>query len=79
MFSLPSPRAESDYSELLRVPDSCKVTKDVDEDSQYAVFVSYIEIYNNYVFDLLDETPVDPICPKWVWLLLMHALCSVTI
>ena len=36
----------------------------VDEDNSYAVFVSYFEIYNNYVYDLLDETPVDPICPK---------------
>ena len=36
----------------------------VDEDNTYAVFVSYFEIYNNYIYDLLDETPVDPICPK---------------
>lgn len=36
----------------------------VDEDNSYAVFVSYFEIYNNYIYDLLDETPVDPICPK---------------
>lgn len=36
----------------------------VDEDSGYSVFVSYIEIYNNYVFDLLEEAAVDPIKPK---------------
>ncbi|EDO27285.1 predicted protein, partial [Nematostella vectensis] len=36
----------------------------IDEDNGYAVFVSYIEIYNNFVYDLLDESPVDPICPK---------------
>ena len=36
----------------------------VDEDNSYAVFVSYFEIYNNYIYDLLDETPVDPICAK---------------
>ncbi|XP_013146270.1 PREDICTED: kinesin-like protein KIF23 [Papilio polytes] len=29
----------------------------VNEDNQYAVFVSYVEIYNNSVFDLLEEGP----------------------
>ena len=33
----------------------------VDDDSNYAVFVSYIEIYNNYVYDLLDDLPYNPI------------------
>lgn len=27
----------------------------VDEDNLYAVFVTYIEIYNNIVYDLLEE------------------------
>ncbi|XP_045771069.1 kinesin-like protein KIF23 [Maniola jurtina] len=27
------------------------------EDNQYAVFVTYIEVYNNSVFDLLEDTP----------------------
>lgn len=27
----------------------------IDEDNAYAVFVTYIEIYNNSVYDLLDE------------------------
>uniref|UniRef100_A0A8C4TQ40 Kinesin-like protein n=1 Tax=Erpetoichthys calabaricus TaxID=27687 RepID=A0A8C4TQ40_ERPCA len=27
-------------------------------------FVSYIEIYNNYIYDLLEETPFEPIKPK---------------
>ena len=35
--------------------------QDVDEDNTYAVFVSYIEIYNNYVYDLLEEVPYNPI------------------
>jgi len=30
----------------------------------YGVFVSYIEIYNNYIYDLLEEVPFDPIKPK---------------
>ncbi|XP_052787573.1 kinesin-like protein KIF23 isoform X2 [Mya arenaria] len=34
---------------------------DIDEDNTYAVFVSYIEIYNNYVYDLLEELPYDNI------------------
>lgn len=30
-------------------------TLDVDEDNAYAVFVTYIEVYNNSVYDLLEE------------------------
>lgn len=29
----------------------------INEDHQYAVFVTYVEIYNNSVFDLLEDTP----------------------
>lgn len=29
----------------------------LDEDNSYAVFISYIEIYNNSVYDLLEPTP----------------------
>lgn len=29
----------------------------INEDNQYAVFVSYVEIYNNSVFDLLEDGP----------------------
>lgn len=36
----------------------------VDEDSSYSIFVSYIEIYNNYIYDLLEETQEDAIKPK---------------
>ena len=39
----------------------------VEEDNIYGVFVSYIEIYNNYIFDLLEELPYDTITGyKWV-------------
>lgn len=55
--------ADNDFSDLIRVPETGHIS-DVDEDNSYAVFVSYFEIYNNYIYDLLDETPVDPICPK---------------
>lgn len=49
-----------------RISDPTILTS-VDDDNQYAVFVSYIEIYNNYVYDLLEELPYDPITGyKWV-------------
>ncbi|XP_071446033.1 kinesin-like protein KIF23 [Hetaerina americana] len=38
-----------------RVPDINKVGH-VDEDCLYSVFVSHVEIYNNHIYDLLDET-----------------------
>jgi len=28
-------------------------------DSLYSVFVTYVEIYNNFVYDLLDESPIE--------------------
>lgn len=31
--------------------------EEVNEDNQYAVFVTYVEIYNNSVFDLLEDGP----------------------
>lgn len=31
----------------------------IDEDNMYAVFVTYVEVYNNSVFDLLEETPLN--------------------
>uniref|UniRef100_A0A665UKE5 Kinesin-like protein n=1 Tax=Echeneis naucrates TaxID=173247 RepID=A0A665UKE5_ECHNA len=45
--------------------EACK-SGNVDEDCCYSVFVSYIEIYNNYIYDLLEEAPFDPIRPKWL-------------
>ena len=55
---------QSEFGDVLRpmVLDDCKEV--VDNDSNYAVFVSYIEIYNNYIYDLLEDVPVDPIKPK---------------
>lgn len=47
-----------DYSQRDRDPSK---VLDIDEDSNYAVFVSFIEIYNNYIYDLLEELPYDPI------------------
>ncbi|XP_069564400.1 kinesin-like protein KIF23 [Brachyistius frenatus] len=46
-------------------PDEACTADGVDEDSSYSIFVSYIEIYNNYIYDLLEEIPEDAIKPKW--------------
>nr|WNS50023.1 kinesin-like protein protein KIF23 [Halisarca dujardinii] len=48
-----------EYSDILRLPEVRKVDCTVDEDCSYSVFVSYVEIYNNYVFDLLEDIPAD--------------------
>ncbi|KAE8618576.1 hypothetical protein XENTR_v10009421 [Xenopus tropicalis] len=57
-------RMDPEFADMINIQEQCKV-EDVDEDSVYSVFVSYIEIYNNYIYDLLEEVPLDPIKPKW--------------
>ncbi|KAI5719091.1 hypothetical protein M8J76_004917 [Diaphorina citri] len=39
-----------------KIKDASKV-EDIEEDNVYSVFVSYIEIYNNSVHDLLEDMP----------------------
>ncbi|XP_069480323.1 kinesin-like protein KIF23 isoform X5 [Ambystoma mexicanum] len=56
-------KMDPEFADMINVLDHCKV-EEVDEDSVYSVFVSYIEIYNNYIYDLLEEVPYDPIKPK---------------
>lgn len=41
-----------DMSDMQRVPDDTKLV--VEEDNNYAVFISFVEVYNNSVFDLLE-------------------------
>lgn len=31
----------------------------ISTDAAYSVFVTYIEIYNNFAYDLLDENPIE--------------------
>uniref|UniRef100_A0A673N1W2 Kinesin-like protein n=1 Tax=Sinocyclocheilus rhinocerous TaxID=307959 RepID=A0A673N1W2_9TELE len=57
-------RIDPEFADMISPEEACK-SGGVDEDSSYSVFVSYIEIYNNYIYDLLEETPFDPIKPKW--------------
>ncbi|XP_064013921.1 kinesin-like protein KIF23 isoform X2 [Pogoniulus pusillus] len=54
---------DPEFADMINVQDHCKV-EEVDEDNVYSVFVSYIEIYNNYIYDLLEENPFEPIKPK---------------
>ncbi|XP_065063889.1 kinesin-like protein KIF23 isoform X2 [Rhopilema esculentum] len=46
-------RRGNEMSDVIRVPDS--TTLPIDDDRNYAVFISYVEIYNNFIYDLLDE------------------------
>ncbi|XP_030100478.1 kinesin-like protein KIF23 isoform X4 [Mus musculus] len=57
-------QADPEFADMINVQEFCKA-EEVDEDSVYGVFVSYIEIYNNYIYDLLEEVQFDPIKPKW--------------
>ncbi|XP_058283598.1 kinesin-like protein KIF23 isoform X3 [Hylobates moloch] len=68
--AMPNPKTPSskrqvdpEFADMITVHEFCKA-EEVDEDSVYGVFVSYIEIYNNYIYDLLEEVPFDPIKPK---------------
>ncbi|KAG7283792.1 hypothetical protein CRUP_034416, partial [Coryphaenoides rupestris] len=56
-------KADPEFADMISPEQACKFDN-VDEDSAYSVFVSYIEIYNNYIYDLLEDTPFDPIRPK---------------
>ncbi|XP_038139176.1 kinesin-like protein KIF23 isoform X1 [Cyprinodon tularosa] len=58
-------KADPEFADMINPDEACK-SESVDEDCCYSVFVSYIEIYNNYVYDLLEDAPFDPIRPKWL-------------
>ncbi|XP_049430998.1 kinesin-like protein KIF23 isoform X2 [Epinephelus fuscoguttatus] len=68
--NLPVPKTPSSRQKLdpeiadMIKPEDAYKADDVDEDSSYSVFVSYIEIYNNYIYDLLEENQEDAIKPK---------------
>ncbi|XP_058521600.1 kinesin-like protein KIF23 isoform X4 [Ochotona princeps] len=68
--AVPNPKTPSgkrqvdpEFADMITVREFCKA-EEVDEDSVYGVFVSYIEIYNNYIYDLLEEVSFDPTKPK---------------
>lgn len=60
---------DPEFADMINVQDHCKVDE-VDEDNVYSVFVSYIEIYNNYIYDLLEEAPFEQIKPKSVGIMI---------
>ncbi|XP_040019093.2 kinesin-like protein KIF23 isoform X1 [Gasterosteus aculeatus] len=57
-------KLDPEIADMIKSEEAFK-TEGVDEDSSYSVFVSYIEIYNNYIYDLLEENQEDAIKPKW--------------
>ncbi|XP_039993235.1 kinesin-like protein KIF23 isoform X7 [Xiphias gladius] len=56
-------KVDPEFADMISSEEACK-SENVDEDCCYSVFVSYIEIYNNYIYDLLEDAPLDPIRPK---------------
>ncbi|XP_061831279.1 kinesin-like protein KIF23 isoform X1 [Nerophis lumbriciformis] len=56
-------KADPEFADMISPEEACKADN-VDEDCCYSIFVSYIEIYNNYIYDLLEDIPFDPIRPK---------------
>ncbi|XP_067440180.1 kinesin-like protein KIF23 isoform X7 [Thunnus thynnus] len=58
-------KADPEFVDMISPEEACK-SENVDDDCCYSVFVSYIEVYNNYIYDLLEDAPFDPIRPKWL-------------
>ena len=56
MFLYVAIRAIADAEKLNDI--NCKLV-DIDEENVYSVFISCIEIYNNYIYDLLDDLNSD--------------------
>ena len=56
-------RADPEFADMISAEEACK-SENVDEDCCYSVFVSYVEIYNNYIYDLLEDSSIDPIRSK---------------
>lgn len=53
-------RVDSDPEIASRASKDPSALDGINEDNMYAVFITYIEIYNNSVYDLLEDTPVTP-------------------
>ncbi|CAI5664074.1 unnamed protein product [Oreochromis niloticus] len=56
-------KADPEIADMIK-PEEASKLDGVDDDSSYSIFVSYVEIYNNYIYDLLEETQEDAIKPK---------------
>lgn len=51
-------RKDSDPEIASQASTDVSCLEGIDEDNMYAVFVTYIEVYNNSVYDLLEEGPI---------------------
>ncbi|XP_061671357.1 kinesin-like protein KIF23 isoform X2 [Syngnathoides biaculeatus] len=56
-------KADPEITDMISPQEACKA-ENVDEDCCYSILVSYVEVYNNYIYDLLEDAPFDPIRPK---------------
>ncbi|XP_077375514.1 kinesin-like protein KIF23 isoform X4 [Festucalex cinctus] len=56
-------KADPEFADMISPEEACKA-ENVDEDCCYSILVSYVEVYNNYIYDLLEDAPLDPIRPK---------------
>lgn len=50
-------RKDTDIEIASRASTDISALFGLDQDNVYAVFITYVEIYNNYVFDLFEPTP----------------------
>lgn len=51
-------RKDSDPEIASQASAEASILQGIDEDSVYAIFITYIEVYNNSVYDLLEDGPV---------------------
>lgn len=51
-------RKDSDPEIASQASDDASILSGVIEDNMYAVFVTYVEVYNNSVYDLLEDGPI---------------------
>ncbi|XP_061526404.1 kinesin-like protein KIF23 isoform X2 [Phycodurus eques] len=56
-------KADPEIADMITPQEACKA-ENVDEDCCYSILVSYVEVYNNYIYDLLEDAPFDYIRPK---------------
>ncbi|XP_077448243.1 kinesin-like protein KIF23 isoform X1 [Stigmatopora argus] len=56
-------KPDPEFADMISPQGTCKA-ENVDEDCCYSIFVSYVEVYNNYIYDLLEDAPFDPFRPK---------------
>lgn len=57
-FGKSSRRKESDPEIASQASAEASILSGIDEDNMYAVFITYVEVYNNSVYDLLEDGPI---------------------